>query len=225
MKRAFLSGAAVVSLLALADSASAQGMYFSVAGGGNWLSPVPYTAPNDLGTIDVAFQSGLVGTAALGFAMMPGFRIEGEVGIRHNNVTPFDPPNLCCEGITGGRVQVYSVMANAWYDFNPIGQVQPYVGGGIGVANIKQTLDTLDFDGNIDASQHVFAFQLGAGLGVALSPMVTLTADYRLFATSDANLPAEDGEPFGMHGSYVDHSLLVGARFNLGPGLLAPPPP
>jgi len=220
MRGTLLTGAAVAGLLVCSNAASAQNIYLSFGAGGNWLNPVPFDAPNPNLDVDLTFKHGFVGSAAIGFMLMPGFRLEGEISARANDVNPYDAP-LSSEGIQAGQAQIFALMANGWYDFNPVGGFQPYIGGGIGVAKVHLKLETNGVNSDTDASQHVFAYQIGGGVGYALNPMLTLTADYRLFGTSEAYLPSNAGDPYGARGAFINHSVMVGARLNLG----APPPP
>ena len=115
------------------------------------------------------------------------------------------------------RLRAYSLMANAWYDFHdldlPAG-ITPYVGGGIGVAQVG-------IDGSINSKKIlqkddvVFAWQLGAGASLPIAEQTSLFFDYRYFAADSAGLFLEPG----YHGGHVkanfdNHSVLIGVRFN-----------
>lgn len=59
-----------------------------------------------------------------------------------------------------GDLSAMSIMANVWLDVDMnLGSVHPYIGAGVGVADV--TLDV----GGIDISDSAVAFQIGAGLG------------------------------------------------------------
>jgi opacity protein-like surface antigen len=82
-----------------------------------------------------------------------------------------------------GKVQTWALMANAWFDIGNSSTFTPYVGGGIGYAISK-------FDGGavysgVDGS---FAWQLGAGVNVAVSDTMSLGLGYRYFDAGDVEL-------------------------------------
>jgi opacity protein-like surface antigen len=82
-----------------------------------------------------------------------------------------------------GKVQTWALMANAWLDIGNSSTFTPYVGGGIGYAISK-------FDGGavysgVDGS---FAWQLGAGVNIAVSDTTSLGLGYRYFDAGDVEL-------------------------------------
>ncbi|MEI9993059.1 MAG: outer membrane beta-barrel protein [Rhizomicrobium sp.] len=116
------------------------------------------------------------------------------------------------------KLNAYSLMANVWYDFHDFGQsfgVTPYVGGGIGLAQI-QIGGKLGGNNLIEKNDYVFAWQLGAGASVPLSDDISFFADYRYFAADGAKLRIAPG----LHGGDVDadfdsHEVLLGFRLTL----------
>ncbi len=91
-----------------------------------------------------------------------------------------------------GQVQTWALMANAWFDLGNSSQFTPYIGGGIGYAISK-------FDGGAvyDGVDGNFAWQLGAGLNVAVSDTTALGLGYRYFDAGDVELtlPTPSGTP------------------------------
>lgn len=107
-----------------------------------------------------------------------------------------------------GSAEQLGVMVNLWYDFETGGNWTPYVGGGFGLIRIDQ--GGISYDNNrlaeeiatMRARQHnpqapavqfpdgfvpepsdtdsAFAYQLGAGVGYALSDTTTLQIGYRM---------------------------------------------
>jgi opacity protein-like surface antigen len=83
---------------------------------------------------------------------------------------------------SGGRVRQLSALANLWVDL-PVGSsIVPYAGGGLGVSGFET-------DGEGKAR---FAWQLGAGVGFAVSPGFVLSADFRHREAKGADLPWDD---------------------------------
>lgn len=91
-----------------------------------------------------------------------------------------------------GNVQTWALMANAWWDLTNDSQFTPYIGGGIGYAISK-------FDGGAvyDGVDGNFAWQLGAGINVAVSDDTQLGLGYRYFDAGNVELtlPTPAGTP------------------------------
>lgn len=101
-------------------------------------------------------------------------------------------------------------MVNGYYDFDIESAFTPYVGGGIGIANVSiNDLAVLGIP-LADDDDTVFAYQFGAGVGYEISPTLTLTADYRYFATADGEFTDAGG--FLFDAEYSNSTFLVGAR-------------
>ncbi len=66
------------------------------------------------------------------------------------------------------KLRAWSLMANAWYDFDLGLPITPYVGGGIGLAQVKVSGD---LDGNrlFEKNDSVFAWQVGVGASVPIT--------------------------------------------------------
>jgi opacity protein-like surface antigen len=212
MKRQLLGSVCAIGLLAGTGPAAAEGTYFSLGLGGNWLR-TGIDVPEDLGPVlDFDFTTGLAASAAFGFILSPAFRVEAETRFGNG----FLNTTIQNEGTsTSGSVKMFTFMANGWYDFNPMGAWKPYVGGGLGVAHAHSNI--VDDDGTLNASQFLFAYQLGAGIGYALNQNVTLSLDYRFLGTTPLSMPFNVQNEQGMTSPIHSHSLMLGARFYLGP--------
>jgi opacity protein-like surface antigen len=112
------------------------------------------------------------------------------------------------------RLRAWSLMANAWYDFDLGLPVTPYVGGGIGLAQVKVSGE-LNGARLWEKNDSVFAWQVGAGASLPISDTAKLFVDYRYFAADDAHLKLAPGYNGGsVDADFNSHSLLVGVRFN-----------
>ena len=58
-----------------------------------------------------------------------------------------------------------------------------------------------------DADDTVFAWQVGAGIGYALTPQLTFDLKYRYFATSDPEFDGTEVE-------YASHNVYAGIRLH-----------
>jgi len=132
---------------------------------------------------------------------------------------------------------VWSLIANIWLDFE-MGPVTPFVGGGLGLAFIDMTYAATelpdDFIGPVscdrpdpypdqctaaDAIPHeitindnswALAYQAGAGLAWALNDSSILSAQYRYFGTSEADLGNQEN-------ALDSHEILFGINIHFNP--------
>jgi opacity protein-like surface antigen len=257
-----MASAAIVSLTATMSSAEAAQPYASLFGGASILqdqslSGKSYTrtttslAFSSDRTVDTSFKTGFVLGGNAGIEWGQGLRTELELAFRQNSsknhahlITHYSYGSQS----TGGhavlldsqsnevpaniRLRAWSLMANAWYDFDLGLPVTPYVGGGIGMAMVKVsgTLGrtnsattgeggpaprTLLIERLYEKNDTVFAWQLGAGVSFPISDGAKLFADYRYFSANDAHLKFEPGFHGGdFNADFNSHNLMVGVRFN-----------
>jgi len=112
------------------------------------------------------------------------------------------------------KLRAWSLMANAWYDFDLGLPITPYVGGGMGLAMVKVS-GMLDGNTLFEKNDNVFAWQIGAGASMPITDSTKLFVDYRYFAADDAHLKLEPGFNGGsIQADFNSHSILVGLRFN-----------
>lgn len=192
-------------LLGSVSAASAQSAYYGGHAGMNLTHDADWGPSGS--TLELTFDPGYAVGGFVGYEFGNGWRTEGELTYRVNDVDGF--LNLNADG----DVSSIALMANGFYDFDLGSPFVPYVGGGIGVAYLS--VNDVGALGNplADDDDTVFAYQLGVGVGYQISPTVTLTADYRYFATADGDfvtVPAIGGAQFD--GEYSNSSFLVSAR-------------
>jgi OOP family OmpA-OmpF porin len=150
---------------------------------------------------DVELDSAVLGSLAFGHTLGQGWRIEGETALRQNE---FDVDT------TSGDADAISVLANVAHDFNRDGVFQPYIGAGIGFAQVNIDIGDVGED---DATG--FAYQIGAGIGFKLSERFTLDVGYRYFAAPDLSVdfPVDPGETLNLDFDYSQHAAVVGVRW------------
>lgn len=191
--------AGLFSLFGFAYPAAA-GPYVSATGAATFLSDSDLEDGGVEG--EAEFDTGYGFTGALGQSWDPlplgTLRTEIEAGYRKNDVD-----EISALGITAGGgdadIRALSGMVNVALDLNLL-LFQPYVMGGVGLANLKFESD--DFD--VDDSDTVFAYQAGVGVGIPVA-IVTLYGGYRYFATADPEFEGTDAE-------YHSHNVEVGVR-------------
>lgn len=191
MKNSLAASTALAAVLALSPTAQAQGLYGSFFGGVNFLGTVEEEEFLPGYSYDYDFDTGFVVGGALGVELDGGLRIEGELAFRNNTMdqvtlnTPFGSISAPYDA----DAETQSLMANAWYDFELDGGFQPFIGGGVGLANIE--IETVD--------DTVFAFQVGAGVAFPLSSGLSITGEYRYFQMSNASFFGLEEDIPGQH--------------------------
>ncbi len=137
---------------------------------------------------DVDTDTGLTAHGAAGYAY-GDVRLEFEAGYYQADLD---------EDQFDGDVEAFSGLVNGYYDLPTGTNVEPYVGGGVGVARIGIEDDTRDDD------EVVFAWNAVAGVNYSFDGRMTFSAQYRYLDLQDATL---DGAEFE---SKV-HALQIGA--------------
>jgi opacity protein-like surface antigen len=200
-----LASACLVSV-----SFAANVPYLGVQVGGTWVqdADIDFSDPTIVdgeATFDTGFNVGITGGVDCG----PG-RYELELTYRQNDFDEiFDP----IFGTTSydGDGSALAFMANAFWDIATGSPVTPYLGGGIGVANVSiNDLVEPGFGQVVDDDDTVFAYQVGAGVALELNPHMALDLGYRYFATSDPEFTDVDG--FKFESEYKTHNASLGLR-------------
>lgn len=180
---------AVIAIVFVAPPAGAETWYAGGFGGINYTHDGNVNAAGTKATYDVGLALG----GFVGFFVQENVRLEAELSYRTN-----DRDTLGGAGV-GGSVDTVAVMANALFDFKIESQVEPYIGAGIGFADVDYAV----------VDETVLAVQMIAGAGIEVSPATKLTVDYRLFITEDL----EVGGGVGLGNiEYVNSAVLVGLR-------------
>lgn len=162
-------------------------------------------------------------------------RTEAEFSWRHGDYSKMNiandggiPAAAGAASLSGSRVgaeggtEVYATMLNGLFDVPAWSRVRPYIGGGAGWAHV----DTGKLKGGginfSDSSDDVFAYQAIAGLAFPLEKRLTLTLDYRYFATEKARFKDVLGN--GFESDFASHNVLIGLRYSFGAPAPAPAP-
>lgn len=199
MKKKLLVVFCCLALVQFAVSAEAVEPQLYVQGniGYTALTDSDLTGGDMPGAAELSFSEGWNVSGAVGVKVGNG-RLEGEIGYRTNDLDDYSD-SRGSEPVDGD-VSNISFMVNGYYDIPTGTAVTPYVGGGIGLARLEikpQDEDSMD--------DTVFAYQVGLGVGIAVSKTVTIDLGYRYFATAD---PEFDG----VEAEYKSHNILAGVR-------------
>jgi len=176
-------------------------------------------------------ENGFMLAVAIGYdlstAVTPGLKVELEGGYRHNNVkgalfafysTLHSGSSLSTSAsasATGADFTTWSLMANAWYEFDTGGKLRPFVGGGVGWARTKFNPEVVSGGLFRPSEDEGFAWQLGAGINWHLSPHGSIGLGYRYFRTDDLDITINHFNLFSppqhytYDGSHQDITLSI----------------
>ena len=209
MKRFFICWVLGILILAGPPAVFAQEGYVSnryIAGYMGFGShPDATTTISGFGTFDFDVDPGFVAGVAIGVALENHLRFEGEFGYHGSSIddAQFFVPGESLD------IDVFSVMANGYYDLDLNGPLKPYVGAGLGFGFIHA--ESENFLGFTDTDTDVgFAYQLMAGVAFDVSPRAAITLGYRYFGTTDPDFSV-GGANFDTE--FKSHEFLAGVRF------------
>ena len=205
--RQLLIGTALALSLPLAAQAGTSGLYVGGAAGVNFAtdSKVSSSALND----KLQFDTGAAGALSLGYGYGNGIRTELEASLRSNGIKGVKNNSLTG---AGGTVRNWGLMINGLYDIDTGTAFTPYIGAGagLGIVDAKLTASNVTQYSGTDTQ---FAYQGIAGVSYALSQNLSLTADYRYYATTDAKFSNAGTSYKATNGN---HTILAGLRWTFG---------
>ena len=186
--------------LAIASTAAAQteiSPYLSLIGGYGILNDSDIVANGMSG--ESSYDSGIAIEGAIGVKFDKGmdiFPVRVEAAFSHQSNDDDD----------GDAVKIMSYMGNVYLDILTGTSFTPYIMGGLGFANVEGTVGA----GLGKHGDDLFAGQLGAGVGYALTDHIILDLKYKYFATEDYEYSD------GVNKLTVDisgHQFLFGVRY------------
>jgi outer membrane immunogenic protein len=229
---ALLGGLSALFLSCSAQAAEGSGWYI----GGDIGLVIPdsqslnsTTGPN----FHNAWNTGLFGAVNGGYTFAFGLRPELELAysnvssLRNVAETSASATVSPSRDVTG-KSSTSAVMANLWYDITQsdgfLAAVHPYVGGGLGYADVHISGERFvnpDNAGAVssgyitDGSNSAFAYQFGAGASSELLPNLIASIDFRYMFTGNFSLPNQaSGGTFTAQ--YRVPSLSIGLRYRFG---------
>jgi OmpA-OmpF porin, OOP family len=209
MKRLILTAIFALVFITTSAQAADKGMYVSGNAGLSMASDSDLSVLGfDIG--EISFDPGFNVAGALGYDY-GSIRAEFEIAYRAWDMDEFTIPLAIppcpCTGPVDGDASALSFMVNGYYDFQITNSsLAPYLGGGIGGANVNADLGL-----GADDSDFVFAYQFMTGIGFEINPSTTLTLGYRYFATTDPGF--DIGVGTDLEATVSAHEFNVGARF------------
>lgn len=218
-----LAGGVAAVGMALSGVAAAQPPipYVGILGGAEFLRDADNTGSGV--TLTSQFKTGYNVGLVAGEDLGNNWRFEGEFDYRRSDLDKLRVTDATALGLgayngatasAAGHVRVMDLMANGWYDFPLGGGLTPYIGGGLGVANIKLT--DVGVEGQpafVNDSGNFLAYQLGAGVGYDITASTTVSLDYRYFGAANPTFTAVDGTSFDSEASGNNVDLSLRYRF------------
>jgi opacity protein-like surface antigen len=197
MKKKMLTIACCATLLSISTIAySAEGPYVS----GN----LGFANANDADATDLWGDTGTFESdtgLALGFAIgndLGNGRIEGEIAYQKNDLDKLSIPGDSAD--INGDTSSTAFLLNGYYDFKNGSSVTPFISAGLGFANIEVSDISAPGVGTVTTSSddQVFAYQIGAGVGIAVNEKVSIDLKYPDFGLIEAE--------------YSSHNMYAGVR-------------
>lgn len=214
--------AAALMLVSAGASAQTPGpqWYGGVSGGANFANDIEFFSGALGANIDTEFDTGFAVSGVIGADFgdvwqYGGVRVEAEIAYRANDVDVHKTGGASLAG-SDGDVTSLSGMVNVMHDFLPGSDFRPYVGVGLGVAQVSYNdFGVTAIPDVLDDEDTVFAYQAIVGASYALSPTLALTGDYRYFATDDPEVTLSAGAGGNTtDAEYDSHTLMVGLRYS-----------
>lgn len=188
------------------------GPYLGISISGQFLAPSQ--GEDQAGTFNLNYRSAPSGSVVLGWELTPGSNLgEGRVELEYSHRSNrFDTAEFTDGEVpAGGDLTADSLLINTFGVYRSKSQWTPYLGIGLGAARITAKDLTVTGQPLANDDAVVFAYQIGGGVDLQLSPAWTLDFGYRLFSTTKAKLTEANGDEFET--GYLSHNLLVGLRF------------
>ncbi len=162
----------------------------------------------------ISLQNGFGVGGAIGYMpsssipLINNMRFEGEVTYHQNGVDKVKGGGVP-ELSGSGNYSSTAYMFNAFYDFKTGTPWTPYIGGGVGIAELN--LSTSSNAGNTSGHDSEFAYQglVGVAYAPVSIPNTQWTLGYRYLGTSDPSFSGPNGD---INSKYGTHSVEVGAR-------------
>jgi OmpA-OmpF porin, OOP family len=202
-------------LLATTPVQAADGLYLGLGAGVNFAEDSDVTGTGVNATADYDTGYSIIG--AIGHSYRNKMRGEFELGYQD-----LDVGSVSGSSAGSGDVDVFSFMINGFYDFKNKSKWTPYVGVGIGGANVSADGVSNVSGSVLDDSDLVFAYQAMGGLTYQVNSNLGLFADYRYFGTSDADLTLANNTD--VDADFASHRIMFGMRWHFGAPKPAPAP-
>lgn len=212
MKAIFFPVLLIVAVLAGPMVAQAQETYMALHVGYNLVVDGDLEAP---GVVSTSYEDRSSFAGSYGYMSDSGFRVEGELGWRANDV------GAVAGTAVAGRLTTLSLMVNVLYEGEIGGgsryglrsgtSVRPYIGLGAGGGQFSlDVIPVLGAAATIDDQVYALAWQGIVGLGFGIGGGSVLTLDYRYFAAENIGMTDAAATPVEIDS--VQSTFMVGLR-------------
>lgn len=181
-----------------AVSFGTTGLYGSMNAGVTLATDSDVTFSDGSPTEELEFDAGYTVGGALGY-MVENWRIDGEISFQENDIDSVSG----FPAASGQDVSLLTFLANGYLDFAMENAITPYLTAGIGASKVE-----VNGAGGSD-DDTVFAYQLGAGVGLAVNETVTWDFRYRYLGTAD---PEFTDSGITAEAEVASHNFTVGLR-------------
>ncbi|MEI8186230.1 MAG: outer membrane beta-barrel protein [Chlorobiaceae bacterium] len=147
------------------------------------------------------YKSGVPFVGAVGINN-GAYRVEVAIGYQSNDFDKFTDGEKLTP-ISGSSQSALTYLLNGYYDIDLKGSITPYLTAGLGGATL-----TGKTAGYSDESHLVFAYQLGAGVGIKASENIVVDLGYRYLKPSSFKISS------GVSFTELSNNFLVGVRYN-----------
>jgi OmpA-OmpF porin, OOP family len=222
MKKIVISSAALILLSTTLTYAQEEQWYVGIEGSYSILKKE--TSQGTLLNLNTHFKDGVGvgGVVGYDFGM---FRLEGEIGKHFHSLDRFTIINDGGLGLGGssnqnalsGKSNATHYMMNAILDGGDLinmGSIEPFVGGGLGITNVKWSNFATSSNSLSSNADTVFGYQVFGGLRAALSPSVEVSLKYRYMDTGKSTRADRLGNAFKS--TYDIHDVVVGLVYRFG---------
>lgn len=220
LKNFLLGSAMALSVYTLSTSAEAghrpQGWYIGVEAGVTWIDTATVDIPGPT-LIETEFDDGLAILGELGYRWENNWRLELELGSRHNDVDCFSTNNGPCVAGNWGDVTQFTQMLNIIHDIEIGEKTALSVGIGLGGNFVD-----VDGTGFLDDDDYVFAAQALFQLSHELTDDIDLVLSYRFMTTDDPEFRRIGVGTVEMENE--NHTVSLGLRFDLESDAMAMEP-
>lgn len=187
-----------------------DGWYTSVFGGYTYIPPNIYNFAYGVFRDEVGYNNGYNAGGRVGYQSNP-IRYEVEYTYLRAETKHFNLNFITQLGVTGFTA-ANLIMANIYYDCpEMLPAISPFIGLGIGYANLKAELDSIGpfFPSYFSTTDSAFAYQGTVGLTYNFSENYAANLAYRYVATDNSS-------NFGK--VYQAHMASVGAIYRFDQG-------
>ena len=186
--------------------------YLALDGGGVALDDSTINYKGAQPNFEVPYDGGWAVSGAAGLRVLDFYRLELEISHRENDVSN---GYWCCYG-SNGSTHVTAYMVNGYYDFPfyAYAGFVPFIGLGVGRAQISQNVQFSDGTTLANSNGHALAYQVIGGLEFPLIPRrLATTLEFRYLGSSGPTF--HDVGRFAYKSDYNSYTFTVGLRYGL----------